>query len=315
MARPTWDWEGRVGRRVKLRDIHVLSVVVRSGSMSKAATQLAMSQSAVSEAIASLEDALRVRLLDRMSQGIAPTIYAEILLERGKVVFDELQQGIKDIEFLLDSTVGEVKVAAAEFLSVWLLPAAIDGMLREYPRIHIHTQLTNSERLEFPDLLDRKVDLVIDRVPRNFSKSDDLDIEVLLEDRHCVVAGMHSPWARRRKITLAELKDEPWVIPANPVAAAVLREAFEVEGLQAPSEQVLAGSVLLRINLLATGRFLSLMTDSIFRGAGKDLPFKVLPIQLRATPPPIVIIRLKNRTLSPVVQLFIEQLRSVAGLT
>ena len=311
MARPKWDWEGRVGRRVKLRDIHVLSAVVRVGSMAKAATQLAMSQSAVSEAIASLEDALRVRLLDRTSQGIVPTMYADVLLKRGKVVFDELQQGIKDIEFMLDPTVGEVSVAAAEFLSVWLLPAAIDGMLREYPKIHVHTQLTNSERLEFSELYNRKVDLVIDRVPRNFA-NDDLDIEVLLEDRHCVVAGVHSPWMRERKIPLAELKDEPWVIPANPVAAAVLREAFEVEGLQAPSEQVLAGSVLLRINLLATGRFLSLMTDSIFRGAGKELPFKVLPIELRATPPPIVIIRLKNRTLSPVVQLFIEHLRTTA---
>lgn len=311
MARPKWDWEGRVGRRVKLRDIHVLSAVVRVGSMAKAATQLAMSQSAVSEAIASLEDALRVRLLDRTSQGIVPTMYADVLLKRGKVVFDELQQGIKDIEFMLDPTVGEVSVAAAEFLSVWLLPAAIDGMLREYPKIHVHTQLTNSERLEFSELYNRKVDLVIDRVPRNFA-NDDLDIEVLLEDRHCVVAGVHSPWMRERKITLAELKDEPWVIPANPVAAAVLREAFEVEGLQAPSEPVLAGSVLLRINLLATGRFLSLMTDSIFRGAGKELPFKVLPIELRATPPPIVIIRLKNRTLSPVVQLFIGHLRTTA---
>jgi DNA-binding transcriptional LysR family regulator len=311
MARPTWDWEGRIGRRVKLRDIHVLSAVVRVGSMAKAATQLAMSQSAVSEAIASLEEALRVRLLDRTSQGIAPTIFADVLLRRGKVVFDELQQGIKDIEFLLDSTVGEVRVAAAEFLSVWLLPAAIDEMLREHPRIYIRTQLTNSARLEFQELHDRKVDLVIDRVTKNFTH-EDLDIEVLLEDRHCVVAGTHSPWVRRRKIALADLKDEPWVIPANPVAGAVLQEAFEAEGLQVPTEQVSAGSVLLRINLVATGRFLTLMTDSIFRGVGRQLPFKVLPIELRAKPPPIVIIRLKNRTLSPVVELFIEHLRAAA---
>jgi hypothetical protein len=62
--------------------------------MAKAASHLAMSQSAISESIAHLEDAIRVRLLDRTPQGIAPTIYAETLLKRGHVIFDELQQAI-----------------------------------------------------------------------------------------------------------------------------------------------------------------------------------------------------------------------------
>ena len=48
----TTDWESRIGRRVTLRDLHVLSTVVRWGSMAKAASHLAMSQSAVSESIA-----------------------------------------------------------------------------------------------------------------------------------------------------------------------------------------------------------------------------------------------------------------------
>lgn len=76
MAKAAWDWESRIGRRVRLRDLHILSAVVRWGSMAKAASHLAMSQSTVSGAIANLEDALRVRLLDRAPHGIEPTIYA-----------------------------------------------------------------------------------------------------------------------------------------------------------------------------------------------------------------------------------------------
>ena len=83
----TTDWESRIRRRVTLRDLHVLSSVVRWGSMAKAASHLAMSQSAVSESIAHLEDAIRVRLLDRTPHGIEPTIYAETLLKRGDVIF------------------------------------------------------------------------------------------------------------------------------------------------------------------------------------------------------------------------------------
>jgi DNA-binding transcriptional LysR family regulator len=309
MAKATWDWENRIGRRVRLRDIHVLSAVVRAGSMAKAATHLATSQSAVSESIASLEDALHVKLLDRSPQGIAPTIYADALLKRGNVVFDEIGQAIKDIEFLLDPTLGEVRIAAPEFLFAWLIPDAINETLREHPKIVVRAYETNSANLEFPELRDRAVDLVVYRVPRGFS-NDEFDIEVLHEDRHCVAVGKQSPWARRRKVTLGELKDESWLIPENRVVISVLKEAFEAEGLQLPVQRVATGSVLLRMNLLATGRFLTVITESAFRGIAKQLPFKMLPIKL-AKAPPITIITLKNRTLSPVAQVFIKHLRAV----
>src|SRR5215475_8136595 len=111
MARAPADWESRIGRRVTLRDLHILMAVVRQGGMAKAASHLGTSQSVVSEAIANLEGALRVRLLDRNPRGIVPTLYAQALLKRGNAVFDELKQGVKDIEFLADPSTGEVRVA------------------------------------------------------------------------------------------------------------------------------------------------------------------------------------------------------------
>src|SRR5262245_27313740 len=96
------EWEGRLGRRLRLRDLYILSAVVTSGSMAKAARALAMTQPAVSEAIANLEHILRVRLLDRHARGVTPTIYADAILRRSTTVFDELRQGVRDIEFLSD---------------------------------------------------------------------------------------------------------------------------------------------------------------------------------------------------------------------
>jgi DNA-binding transcriptional LysR family regulator len=148
MAKATWDWEGRIGRRVRLRDLHILSAVVRWGGMAKAASHLAMSQSAVSEAVANLEDALQVRLLDRTPRGIEPTIFAKALLKRGTVVFDELRQGIKDIES--DPTIGEVRISSPEILSAWLVPAAIESLLRQHPKTSVRVyqqdpKFSNSE--------------------------------------------------------------------------------------------------------------------------------------------------------------------------
>ena len=87
------DWDDHIGRRLRLRDLHVFFAVVKAGSMAKAAVQLRVSQPAVSEAIADLEHALGVRLFDRSRRGIEPTIYGRAMLARGRAAFDELKQG------------------------------------------------------------------------------------------------------------------------------------------------------------------------------------------------------------------------------
>src|SRR4051812_12849871 len=96
MPQPIMEWESRISRRVRLRDLYILSAVADAGrGMAKAAIGLRMSQPSVSEAIANLESALRVRLLDRSPRGAEPTSYANVLLRRGRIVFDELNQGVR----------------------------------------------------------------------------------------------------------------------------------------------------------------------------------------------------------------------------
>src|SRR6266436_6672766 len=98
------DWEDHIGRRLRLRDLRVFFAVVQCGRLSKAAAQLRVSHPAISQVIADLEHALGARLFDRSSRGVEPTIYARALLVRGRAAFDELKQGIRDIEFLTDTT-------------------------------------------------------------------------------------------------------------------------------------------------------------------------------------------------------------------
>ena len=304
-------WESRIGRRLKLRDLHILFAVVHWGSMAKAATALAMTQPAVSKVIANLEDALRVRLLDRSSRGIEPTLYAHALLKRGHVVFDELRQGIRDIEFLADPTVGEVRIASSELFCAGLLPAAIDTVSRRYPQIVVHVVQANTATLEFRELRERNVDVLLARIPGSFA-ADDLDIEFLFDDPHHVVVGARSRWARNRKITLAALVNEPWTFPPNQVVHALIDEAFKAQGLAAPKERVIAGSILLRNQLLATGRFLTVLPNSVLKYNAKQWSLKALPIDLGVKPRAVAIVTLKHRTVSPVVQLFVEHLRVVA---
>ena len=90
------QFSDRIGRRMKLHDIHVLMAVVQAGSMGKAAALLNTTQSAISRSIADLEHAVGVRLLDRNPHGIEPTQYGRGLLKRGVAAFDELKQSVQD---------------------------------------------------------------------------------------------------------------------------------------------------------------------------------------------------------------------------
>src|SRR5215813_12757466 len=112
----------RIGRRMKLQDLHVLMTVMQAGSMRKAAQSLNISQPAVSRSIAELEDALGVCLVERHRRGIEATEYGRALLDCGVAVFDDLRQGVKNIEFLADPTTGEVRIgttlpSAASFVA------------------------------------------------------------------------------------------------------------------------------------------------------------------------------------------------------
>ncbi|SRR5216683_1067535 len=302
----------RVGRRLKLRDLNILLAVVQWGSMAKAAHHLATSQSVVSKSVADLENSLGVRLLDRSSQGVEPTIYGRAILNRGLAVFDELRQGVQDIEFLADPSVGELRIGCTEWIAAGLVPVVIERLSRQYPRIVFYVEHTYTATLEYRELRDRSVDLIVARIPAPFTEQD-LDAEILYDEPIFVVAGLQSKWAHRRKIKLAELVNEPWLLtPPNTLPRSLVEEAFRAHGLEVPRPSVVSYTYHLRNSLVAMGRFLTVFPSSMLHFNTTGLPIKALPIDLPIRPRPVAIVKLKNRTLSPVAQLFIECAREVA---
>src|SRR3989441_13050180 len=299
MSRGTPDWESRIARRLRLRDLHILSTVVKSGSMAKAASGLAMSQPAVSEAIASLEAALGVRLLDRTPRGVEPTLYASALLKRGLVVFDELRQGIKEIEFLADPTAGEVRIGCPESLAAGFMPGVIDQFSRNYPRVLVHVVNAQTATQEFRELRERTVDLLLGRILKPVT-DDEIDAEVLCQDEYFVVVGSRSPWARRRKIALADLLDEPWIfLPPNNVFASFTAQAFSAQGLELPRARVTSFSAAIRTHLLATGRFLAIMAGSVLRDNRGRWGRQAVAIALGTMNLPVAIFNVRARSGTP----------------
>ena len=314
------DWESQIGRRLKLRDLHVFATVVQRGSMAKAAHQLGVSQPAVSEVIADLEHVLGVPLLDRSTRGVESTIYGDALLKRSVAAFHELKQSVRDIEFLSNPTVGDLRVGCTESLSTTILPPILSRYSRQYPGVAVYLDDVTAPATEAlgPGLRDRKYDCVLQRIvtPLPDKRStEDLKAEVLFDDELVVVAGSHTRWARRRNIDLAELISEPWILP--PAGAwyhdSVVAKIFHARGLGVPKASLVTHSVALRARALSEGPYITAFARSVMRLNAGLYPLKILPVEFPTQPLPAGILTLKNRTLSPVVESFLAIARAVAS--
>jgi DNA-binding transcriptional LysR family regulator len=311
---PSLNWDSRVGRRLRLRDLHILFAVVEYGSMSAAGAHLNMSQSAVSQAIAALEEVLKVRLLDRTPHGVEPTIYANAIMRRGNVVFDELRSGIKDIEFLADPDGGEVRIACADTLAGGILAPVIETFSKKYPGVVFEVLQSNAFTHDFVELRARKADLALAILrPLADSLREDLNIERLFNEEWCLAASPRSRWSRRRNLSFADLVDASWITPfSGATAENALFETFRAHGLPPPRIPVKTVSGQLRDFLSLRGPFIALVPASFLKIHAATAGLKMLPLRLPMPSVPVVMITLRNRTLSKTVELFLDCARHVA---
>jgi DNA-binding transcriptional LysR family regulator len=305
------QWTDRIQRRVKLRDLHVLVAVANSGSISRAAERLAISHPVVSRTISDLEHTLGVRLFDRSSQGVEPTMFGRAFLDCGVAVFDDLRRGVQQIEFLSDPTSGEVRIGGSEQMMAGLIPAIIDQVARRCSQMVFHTVQGGGHTLRAA-LREREVDLVVSG-SLQLSTEEAFFSEALFDEQLHVVVGLQNRWARRRKLNLSELLDEPWILPSpDTVVGQLIAAGLHSAGLTLPKSSVVSSSVPLRNLLLATGRYISVLPRSMLHFGAEQLRLQVLPIILPGISWPIEIITLKNRMLSPTANLFIGCARDVA---
>jgi DNA-binding transcriptional LysR family regulator len=308
-------WEQQIGRRLRLRDLFVFFTVVEYGSMAKAAAKLGVSTPSISEVIAALEHALGVRLLDRTPKGIVTTAYGDALLARGRAAFDELRQGIRDIEFIADPDAGELRIGCPESIAAGFLVPVLERFSKDHPRVRFHVVPVHQPTVEFPELQERRIDLVFARLakdPVQGRLTDELNAEVLFYDRYSVVVGDKSKWARRRRAKLADLVDEPWIMtPLDALGDSFVVKAFKTRGLKPPSLVITTFSIHLRNNLVGSGKFITALPGSVLRLYGKRHALKELSIEL-SVDSPVAVVTLRNRTLGPTVQSFIQCARDVA---
>jgi DNA-binding transcriptional LysR family regulator len=310
------EWDRQIGRRLRLRDLFVFLTVAEIGSMGRAAAKLGVATPSISEVIAALEHAVGAQLLDRSPKGVVTTPYGEALLVRARAAFDELRQGIRDIEFIGDAQAGELRIGCPESITAGFLLPILQHLTSIYPRLLFDVRQVQQPTIDYPELRERKIDLALARWgddPHTAEIDSDLAIEILLNDPYFLVVSQKSKWARRRKLDLGELVDAKFIVPpADAWGGALVVEAFKRRELPSPNVAISTLSISLRNEMIGGGDFITLLTKSVVRTFRERYSLKVLPIELPAHRSPVGIVMLKNRIVAPAVNLFIQCAREIA---
>lgn len=305
------DWSDRIGRRIKLRDLHILIAVADTGSMAKAAAKLRISHPAVSKAISEIEGTLGVRLIDRGSQGAELTAHGEALLRCGINVFDEMQQGLRSLEHLSDPNSGEVRLGCTEIILHSLVPTIVRRFSKKYPRVQLDVKLTNPGEHQIQELRERKIDLLITRAT---GQQNDFNSEILFDEPFVFIVGAQSEFAQKPRIALKDILNGNWVLPPYDSApGALVAGVFRANNVLPPKPVVKTVSIQLTASLIASGEFVGMLPTSVAALSVHRAALRVLPIKSSGPRISAEIVYLKNRTLSPAVESFIKCARETAS--
>jgi DNA-binding transcriptional LysR family regulator len=230
------------------------------------------------------------------------------MLAGGLAVFDELRQSVVRVRHLADPNSGVLRIGCTQPHALGFLPSVIERMRPDYPGIRFRVV----EGDEKSYLRQRRIELGIARASSEGTHPD-LHEEILFNDPLVIAAATSNPWAHRRKISLKDIYDGPWIFPFyDGHAGGLIMEGFRAQGLEPPLAHVTSYAVTLYLGLLATGSYFTITARSMLRLNAGRLPIKALPVPFRHRPSRIAIVTVRNRTLSPAAELFIKYAREAA---
>jgi len=304
------QWHDRIGRRLRLKDLHTLQTVAEVGSMAKASHRLGLSQPAISKAITDMEQAVGAALLDRTSRGVELTECGRLLIDRTRVVFDEIKLGVTDIAHRSDPAQGVVAIGVTEPVTA-IVSEIIGHLVRKHPGMRYHVVVGDRDALEH-GLRQRTLDVAITRWAPS-PVADDLAADVLFRSSLAVMADRQHPLLRsKRKLKLADLMREQWTLsPPDSFLGRTGVELFRRHNLPLPPTTVTTLSIYMRLNLLAGSRFITLLPMQILRNRSSSAWLRALDVDLGDTSASIASITLKGRRAGGAVKLFEQASRDV----
>ena len=280
--------------------------VAQAGGISRGAERLHVSQPAVSKQIKELEDALGIRLLERLPRGSRLTDGGKLLahyVQRMAVVEEETARAIEEFRGLKR---GRLAVGASTTIGAYLLPQVFGEFHRQHPDIELRLEIANTETIQ-NQLMEGSIEVGL---TEGLMEAEHLDSEVFHEDELVAIAPRGHSLLKQKRVTARELCREPFILrEAGSGTRAVVERALGKRGLtvkpvlslarpEAIKRAVIAGVGVAIVSRLAIGCELQI-------GSLVVIPVKDLVIRR-----PLHLQKLRSKNPSPAVSQFLKLLHA-----
>ena len=278
------------------------------GSIGQAAEKLLLTQPALSKSIRQLEDELGVRLFDRTTIGVVPTVFGQALAMHAKTIEQQVRQAEASIAGLKGKAKGVVAVGVGPSVATGLMPTVTVMLHKLQPEIELNVVQGLVDEL-IPALRRGELDVAVGAWPLVSDAA--FSTEVLLRDRIEVVAREGHPLVGR-KVALTDLLRHPWALPpATQRWRQTLDELFFAQGLSSPRPCVTSNSATYLVALMRRSDCLSFLPRQTIVG---EAGLTTIEVEDLPAFEPDVSMTYRARVLNdPAKMEVIQLLRAVAG--
>lgn len=301
---------GAIDTLLNERRLQAAVLLAAMHHMPSVAQAMKTSQSAISQAVAKLEDMLGQPLFHRGVRGMVPTDVGERWIAHFEMVLAELRFIADDVAALNGVVQGVVTVGALPLARSRLLPQAIAGVLQKHPRLQIRSLESPYGELT-ASLLSGRIDFIVGAL--RDTSGDAFSAHALLDDHVALIVRTGHPLADRKQICLADLAGFPWVLSRAGTPLRVSLENFFLRnGMKPPTPAVETGDLALLRGLLVSSDMLTVLSAHQLHHEVRTGQVIVLPFSMHGLERRIGVTTRRGAHLSPGASALLSEIEAVS---
>lgn len=265
---------------MELRHLRYFVAVAEELNFTRAAKKLNIAQPPLSQQIRALEVEVGVTLLNRTKRHVEMTDAGQTFLDEARLTLAQAQHGIEATRRTSRGEIGELSLGFVPTADLRVLPRIIPEFRRKFPNVSVSVHSLTSVN-QVAALRAGRIDVGILVEPFDFGLKSDQDFvaEELLRDRFVVAMQTSNPMARKRKVALSRLSEEPFILYRREIAPAyydnVIMGMFRQASFS-PKISQSADHVQTILGLVASGLGVSILPASVTALSREEIAYLVL---------------------------------------
>ena len=204
------------------RQLRAFATLARTGSFTRTAHELHLTQSAISHGIKALEEELACRLFDRMGKAVVLTQAGEQLLVRAQRILEEMNAARSELTQLGKWGSSRLRIGASTTACQYILPAVLREFKESFPRCAISIEPGDTPEA-IASLRAHRIDLAVSLEPR---RGESLDFRPLFTDELQFIVSPVHPWAKAGKVSRDDIAQQHYILYGKGSYTVQMIEAY-----------------------------------------------------------------------------------------